>query len=93
MFRQSAIECKIPLPENLPDMNDPPHQYSLDKLLDAYTRVSYVQPISHITDDLEATFTQDWAKEWERLIETTPSARDGNSGGSEKYMQITSLLN
>jgi len=90
MFRQSAVECSIPLPKDLYDLMGSSSQYSLDNLLDAYTRVSYVQPVSQITDKLDATFAQDWAEEWQKLMETSTSARKRDGGRS---MQIMSLLN
>ncbi|KAI9879267.1 MAG: hypothetical protein M1830_009068 [Pleopsidium flavum] len=93
MFRQSAVECGIPLPEDLHDLMGSSSQYTLDNLLDAYTRVSYVQPVAQITDKLETTFTQDWDEEWQRLVETSPSAGKRESVRSDKSMQITSLLN
>ena len=93
MFRQSAVECGVPLPDDLLNLMGPPSQYSPDNLLDAYTRLSYVQPAGRITDHLERTFAQDFVTQWQDIFDTSLSAGKEDSPSSERSMQIASLLN
>ena len=93
MFRQSAVECNVPLPDDLLILMGPPSQYSPDNMLDAYTRLSYVQPVERITDHLDPTFAQDLLAEWQNFVEATLSPGKEDSPSSERSMQISSLLN
>lgn len=93
MFRLSAVECGVPLPDDILDLMGPPSQYSSDDMLDAYTLLSYVQPVSRITDHLDETFAHDFPAEWQNIFEAPFSAGKEGSPGSERSMQISSLLN
>ncbi len=93
MFRQSAIECNVALPDDLGNLMISPSPYGSDSMLDAYTRLSYVQPASRITEHLDASFAQDFSTEWQKLFDGTHSPRKEQSPSSERSMQISSLLN
>lgn len=93
MFRQSAVECGVALPDDLLNLMGPPSQYSPDNMLDAYTRLSYVQPVERVTDHLDPTFARDFMTEWQHLFATRLSLGKEASPGSERPMQISSLLN
>lgn len=93
MFRQSVVECDIPLPDDLLTLMGPPSRYGPDSMLDAYTRLSYVQPVDRITEHLDATFARDFTTEWQNFFETTPSPGKEHSLSSDRSMQISSLLN
>ncbi|KAI9704773.1 MAG: hypothetical protein M1836_006553 [Candelina mexicana] len=91
-FRQTAIECGVPLPDNIRELMGPA-DYGFDDILDACTRHTYAQPVDQIVENVCATFDEDFSEEWRKLIENRSSQEMRVNTDTGRYMQIDSLLN
>lgn len=100
MLRRCAVECEVPMPENLGELMGQEH-YGPDQLLDACTRLSYTQPIDQIVSNLDEEVAQTFAEEWRKFVEgpgddesqSSEATRISEKSAGEKIMKIGSLLN
>ena len=100
MFRRCAVECGVPMPDNLDDLLSK-EQFGPDKLLDACTRLSYTQPIDQIVSNIDEEFAKTFAAEWRKFVEgpgdeesvSSEATRLSEKSAGERYMKIGSLLN
>ena len=92
LFRQTATECGVPLPDDLDDRVGSSVEYSLDNILDACTRLTYIQPTEQILHHVDSSIAIDWAQEWQQQVVESPARRRRLSAGGH-YMAIGSLLN
>ncbi|KAI9875682.1 MAG: hypothetical protein M1830_008121 [Pleopsidium flavum] len=94
LLRRTAVECRIQLPENLRELMKPSQHYGIDDILDACTRISYMQPTEQIVRYLDPSIAENWGDDWQEIIgplqSTTPRHFGSDSG---RVMHINSLLN
>ena len=88
MFCETAKNLDIPLPEDIEERIGPVNRYSVDDLLDACTRLSYVQPTDEIVRYIDSRIGRDWLDDWRRSQSQSPG-----QSTSGKYLQINSILN
>ena len=91
LFRRTAIECGVDLPDNI-DALMGPIQYAVDQILDACTRLAYTQPLDQVLRRILKTIADEWSFEWRRLI-IAPGGVPRRQSSSGRYLQINSLLN
>jgi len=94
MFKQTVKDCGLYLPEDVEELTRTRHQYTPDELLGACSRLTYTQPTALILERVDPMLVQDFAEEWQRLIEDRGSLeKKKRDVGVDKYMHINSLLN
>lgn len=91
LFRRTAVECGVELPDNIEDLMGP-FQYAIDDILDACSRLTYSQPFDQILRHIFSTIADDWSQEWRRII-IAPRSGPRRQSSSGMYLQINSLLN
>ena len=91
LFRRTATECGVALPDYIDDLMGP-SKYTVDQILDACTRLSYTQPFDQVLRHILPTVADNWSDEWRRII-IAPSRAPRRQSSSGKYLQIGSLLN
>ena len=94
LFRRTAVDYNIPLPEEINELMSPDTPYGLDEILDACTRLTYTQPTDLFTHNIGDSIGMEWPEEWESVMgfPDAPSRRR-SVGDSRRTMHITSLLN
>lgn len=85
LFIQRAKEYGVRTPKHLDKLVDTIDDYAVDDILDACTRLSYVEPFDQIMRYIDPAIAQEWNKEWEIQI----IGRKGN----REHLQIGNLLN
>jgi hypothetical protein len=104
LLKLSALECSVPLPENLADLmtlsRASKQTYKVDDFIDACTRPSYLLPIDEIHARFDSTFSAEWdaqspSQGFKALDAGRSSLRrsDAEEQAAENLMQISSLLN
>lgn len=91
-FRQTALECRVPLPDNIGELMGHA-EYGSDDILDACTRHTYAQPVDQIIQNMCPTIDKDFSDEWTKMIENRAEEETRASTDTGRYMQINSLLN
>ena len=92
MFRRSAIECHVRLPDNIYDLMGGSTNYTSENLLDACTRLSYQQPVERVVASMEDTTSDDFTQKLSDRI-LALNARAGGATPNTRKIQIDSLLN
>lgn len=92
LFRGTAKECGIPLPKDLDDRVGEPREYTIDDILDACTRLTYVQPIEQILRHMDRSVVDDWATEWQKQVVNPSEQHQRQDSFGRNYMAIESLL-
>lgn len=92
LFRRTAVECGVDLPDSIDSIMGPVAHYTVDDILDACTRLSYTQPFDQILRHIYECIAEDWQSEWRRII-IAPGGAPRRQSSSGKYLQINSLLN
>lgn len=97
LFRRTLVECGIPFTDELAKLTRPIPSFCLDEMMDACTRLSYVQPAEQIRRRLSPAISEDWDRELLRLRQSSPDSSSTssrrNNADNEKLMQIRSILN
>jgi len=102
LFSCEVFECKMQLPSDVDHPTSQSYQvtaaFSLDEVLDACSRPSYMQPVVEILAKFSPSFAEEWVIEWERGgYANVGIGRRGstNQMQSERdaQMQIRSILN
>ncbi len=91
LFRRTAVECGVELPDNIDDLMGP-FQYAVDQILDACTRLVYTQPFDQVLRHILSTIADDWSYEWRRIV-MAPGAAPRRQSSRGRYLPIDSLLN
>ena len=91
LFRRTATECGVALPDYIQNLMGPSN-YTVDQILDACTRLSYTLPLDQALRHILPTVAHDWPDEWRRII-IAPAGPSRQQSSSGKYLQIGSLLN
>lgn len=94
MFRRTVESCGISMPEDIRDIMGPKTGYSSEDFLNACTRLSYKQPVEHVSTHTDPGIADDFARDWKAIIDT--SGTSGSSNGSNeraRNMRIDDLLN
>ncbi|MCJ1283993.1 hypothetical protein MMC26_003324 [Xylographa opegraphella] len=98
-FRKAAIECNIPLPDNIDDlMRFDPIQNNPDAIINATTRLSYTQPIFQAVRCMSDTFGEEFADEWRKFVERGMTSQekavceDVRSSHEPDVMKIDTIL-
>ncbi|MCJ1474840.1 hypothetical protein MMC13_003500 [Lambiella insularis] len=92
-FRQAAVECHIPLPDDIDSLmkrTSPPPGF--DGIINATTRLSYIQPVTQPIRSFNSSFALELEDEWRRFAEgdsTSESPVEDRLG----VMKINALLN
>lgn len=92
LFLQTAMKCNVNIPVDIDKLMEPRQHFGLDDILDACTRLDYTQPIGQVLHHIDPGVAQDWPYQWQRLI-LNPGGQARRPSLSEKFLQITSLLN
>lgn len=92
MFRRSAIECQVRLPDNIYELMGDDTNYTSEMLLDACTRLSYRQPVDRVVANMEATIADNFPEELGKQIQAL-NARAGGTEANIRKIQINELLN
>jgi len=100
MLRRCANNCHVRLPKNIAQLMESPRKtqaYTIDDLIDACTRPTFLQPVAEIHKRYIRSFTDDWATDGGFLepissdrILRVPSAEER---GAQSLMRIRNLLN
>ena len=90
LFRQAVTEHGISLPAGFEDRLGSADRYGVDEILDACTRLSYMQPTDQILPYLHSAIATGWAQEWQKQIDIP---RRTNSASGRSAMPISSLIN
>ena len=85
LFIQRAEECGIRIPKHLEKLVDAIDGCSIDDVLDACTRLSYMEPLDQIIRYIDPAIAKEWNGEWEIQI-------IGRKRGPEQ-LQIGNILN
>ncbi|KAL8923039.1 MAG: hypothetical protein Q9208_004851 [Pyrenodesmia sp. 3 TL-2023] len=97
LFRRTAVECGVKLPQRVEQMTGQLGNYGMDDILDACTRLDYKQPIDQSVRHVDDCVADDWSRKWDEIVNnpnrpvSPPSTR--KRSGSEKHLRIESLLN
>ena len=92
LFRQTAVECNVEIPNELRYLVGTLNHYDMDSILDACTRLSYTQPLDQILRHIDPNIGRDWNEEWRKfIVERQGQARRPSSSG--RYLQIGNILN
>ena len=89
-FWLTAQNRGVELPEKVDEHFSSGDRYNVDDMLDAFTRLSYAQPLDQISRQIDENIGDQWVQEWETVID---QSRSGRQSATERTMQITSLLN
>ena len=92
LFRKTAAEHEIPTPPNISNKVSLQDAYDMDDILDACTRLAYAMPLDQTFRHIDRDIASEWAGEWDRQI-VQAGKRVHRSSTSERYMQISALLN
>ena len=90
VFYLTAQNHGFELPEEVPELFRSGDRYGVDDILDAFTRLSYAQPLDQISRYIDENIGKQWSQEWNKTIDQGKSESQPNA---ERTMQITSLLN
>ena len=96
MFKRTAIECQIPLPDDLDDLMGPNPYYTTQNLLDATTRLTYRQPLERVMANIDSSISKDLDREWSDFDIETPveaTRARSNTNTSTRKIRIDELLN
>ncbi|KAG0649396.1 Nitrogen assimilation transcription factor nirA [Hyphodiscus hymeniophilus] len=103
MLRRTANDCSISLPKYISDHlatpRPPKQRYGMDDLIDACSRLSYVQPTEEIHIMYLPSFSVDWASNASAYGFHEPSAGrrlrvpSAEEKSAQTLMQISNLLN
>lgn len=97
LFRRTAVECNVELPENVEEMTGNLGNYSIDDILDACTRLDYKQPTDQAVRHMDENIAKEWESCWQQIVENPerpealPAMRERRDTG--KQMHIETLLN
>ncbi|MCJ1379996.1 hypothetical protein MMC17_003099 [Xylographa soralifera] len=97
-FRKAAVECNIPLPEEIDDlMKFNPKTENPDAIINATTRLSYTQPVFQAVRCMNETFGDEFAEEWRKFVEGDAFRRrsesdDTRDSHDSDVMKIDSIL-
>ena len=98
-FRKAAVECNIPLPDEIDDLiRFDPIQKNPDAIINATTRLSYTQPIFQAVRCLKLTFGEEFADEWRKFAEGDLSSQgraeseDTRDSHDPDVMKIDAIL-
>ncbi|KAL9100523.1 MAG: hypothetical protein Q9163_004112 [Psora crenata] len=86
LLRQRGQTYNIPIPQDIEELLGSPVHSNLDAILDACTRLTYMQPVERILSHFRPDISQDWPKRMSRFHQ-----RSGSSGSDR--IQIDALLN
>ena len=92
MFRRTALECHVRLPDNVYELMGDDTNYSSEMLLDACTRLSYQQPVERVVANLQDTVSDDFPQQLGARIEAL-NAHAGRAAANTRKIQIDELLN
>lgn len=92
LFLQTAIKCHVELPVEIEKLMEPRQHFGVDDILDACTRLEYTPPLDEILHHIDPDVAQEWPYQWQRLI-LNPGGKARRASSSERFLQITSLLN
>ncbi|MCJ1248761.1 hypothetical protein MMC30_005980 [Trapelia coarctata] len=92
MFRRSAVECNVRLPDNVYELMGEDTNYTSEMLLDACTRLSYRQPVERVVANMEDTVSADFTQQLGEQIKAL-NAHAGRSAADTRRIQIDELLN
>jgi len=100
MLRRTATNAHVRLPINVDQLlgfSRKKPAYTIDDLIDACTKPTYVQPIAEIHKRYSPSFSADWASD-ARPLEPNPGYRrlrvpSAEERGAQSLMQIRNLLN
>lgn len=94
MFRRTAVEYNVSLPERSREVSSPDTSYGLDEILDTCTRLTYVQPTERYTYNIDGSIGTEWPEEWERVMSSLDAqSRRRSVNDNRRTMHIKSLLN
>jgi hypothetical protein len=101
MFRDSLSEYNLPVPDELERLIGTSARISPEELLDAFTRLTYRQPIAQIRPHMDSNLGTEFVKSWQHVLLEVEASKDalwenGGSGketGDPKKMNIDSMLN
>ena len=85
LFIQRAEECGVRTPGHLEKLVDAIDGSTVDEILDACTRLSYMEPLDQIIRYIDPAIAKEWNAEWEIQIM-------GRNRGRE-HLQIGDILN
>ncbi|KAL8758085.1 MAG: hypothetical protein Q9184_004029 [Pyrenodesmia sp. 2 TL-2023] len=97
LFRRTAVECGVKLPQRVEEMTGQLGNYGMDDILDACTRLDYKQPVDQSVRHIDDNVAEEWSRKWDEIVNSPnrpvspPSTR--KRSGSEKHLRIESLLN
>jgi hypothetical protein len=97
MFRDAIADQEIVLSEDLERRLGPIDQYDIDAVLDACTRLTFLQPTEQIVQWVHRNIGEEWDIEWNKEIWDklpqlpAPKKRQDSRGASA--MEISNLLN
>lgn len=92
LFLQTAIKYNVELPVEIERLIEPRQHYGVDDILDACTRLEYTPPLDEILHHIDPDVALEWPYQWQRLI-LHPGGKARRASSSERFLQITSLLN
>jgi len=92
MFRRSAIECHVRLPDNIYELMGEDTNYTSEMLLDASTRLSYRQPVERVVANMEDTISADFVQQLGDGIKAL-NGHGGRAASNIRKIQIDELLN
>ena len=94
MFRRSAVDHDVSLPEKTKELMSLDTTCGLDEILDTCMRLTYVQPTDHLTHNIDDSIGMEWSEEWERVMGfLNMPTRRRSVNDNRRAMQIKSLLN
>ena len=79
-FYDRALEYGIPIPNDMGEVLGSFTHYDVDTMLDAFTRLSYTQPIERILPQIHPAIGEDWPAAWRGTV-------------TARAVKISSLLN
>lgn len=68
LFRQRAEECGVQIPEQLGELMESFSSYTMDDILDACTRLTYVEPLDQVIGHIDPAIAKDWSGEWQKQV-------------------------
>ncbi|KAL6717187.1 hypothetical protein ACLMJK_005102 [Lecanora helva] len=68
LFVQRAEECGVRIPQHLEKLVDSIDNSSMDEILDACTRLTYMEPLDQIVQYIDPSIATEWNEEWEIQI-------------------------
>ncbi|MCJ1468122.1 hypothetical protein MMC07_006750 [Pseudocyphellaria aurata] len=92
LFLRTAMKCNVDIRVDIDELMKPRQHFGVDDILDACTRLDYTLPIGQALHHIDPGVAQDWPYQWQRLI-LNPVEQARRPSLSEKFLQITSLLN